>query len=136
MIAVRTQNLEWQEAAYMRILVLDDEPEILAILSKWLSGRGHRPHATADATKALELIGAGAFDAVFLDLMMPQTNGLTFISKIHDLQPRLPVIVISGIDDLRVGVLAAKEKIDAYLTKPIDFEKLTEILNRLSSEGR
>lgn len=120
----------------MRILVLDDEPEILTILSKWLSAGGHQPHATADPTQALELIAAGAFDAVFLDLVMPQVNGLTFISRIHHLQPGLPVIVISGIDDLRVGVLAAQEQIDSYVTKPIDFEKLAEILERLSREGR
>ncbi len=115
----------------MRILVLDDEPEILEIVSKWLSARGHQPHATANATHALKLVGAGAFDAVLLDLIMPQTNGLNLISKIHELKPGLPVIVMSVIDDLRIGVIAAKEQIEAYVTKPIDFEKLAEILHNL-----
>ena len=120
----------------MRILVLDDEPEILTIVSKWLSASGHEPHATTDPARAMQFIGAGRFDAVFLDLVMPQVNGLTFISKIHQLQPGLPVIVISAIDDLRVGVLAAKEDIHAYLTKPIDFQKLDEILTRLAGQAR
>ena len=120
----------------MRILILDDEPDILTILSKWLTTGGHQPYATGNPAKALELIAAGAFDAVFLDLVMPQVNGLTFISKIHNLQPDLPVIVISGIDDLRVGVAAAQEQIDAYVTKPIDFEKLAGILKRLGSGGQ
>jgi DNA-binding NtrC family response regulator len=120
----------------MRILVLDDEPDILTILSKWLTTHGHQAHATSDPTRALELLTAGAFDAVFLDLIMPQVNGLTFISKIHDLQPGLPIIVISGIDNPRVGVLAAQEQIDSYVTKPIDFGKLAQILERLSSSGQ
>jgi two-component system, NtrC family, response regulator AtoC len=117
----------------MRILVLDDEPDILTILSKWLTTHGHQPHATSNATQALELISRGSFDAVFLDLVMPQVNGLTFISKIHSIQPTLPIIVISGIDDTRVGVAAAQEEIDSYVTKPIDFEKLAEILKRLGN---
>jgi DNA-binding NtrC family response regulator len=119
----------------MRILVLDDEPEILTIISKWLTAAGHRPQTTTDPAKALELIGNSPFDAVFLDLVMPQMNGLTFISRIHDLQPRLPVIVISAIDDLRIGVLAAKENIQAYLTKPIDFDRLADILKDLKTQS-
>ena len=119
----------------MRILVLDDEPEILTLVSKWLTGAGHRPQATTDPNKALELIKAQPFDAMFLDLLMPQGNGLTFISKIHNLQPKLPVIVISAVDDLRVGVLAAKENIYAYLTKPIDFDRLAELLNEIREKG-
>jgi DNA-binding NtrC family response regulator len=120
----------------MRILVLDDEPDILTILSKWLTAGGHQAHATSNPTQALELLKAGTFDAVFLDLVMPLVNGLTFISRIHQISPNLPVIVISAIDDLRVGVLAAQEQIDSYVTKPIDFEKLAQILERLSISGR
>jgi DNA-binding NtrC family response regulator len=120
----------------MRILVLDDEPEILTIISKWLTAEGHQPDATTDAAEALDLINSNPFDAVFLDLVMPQVNGLTLISKLHDLQPDLPVIVISAIADLRVGVLAAKENIHAYLTKPIDFDKLAEILKDLGERAR
>jgi DNA-binding NtrC family response regulator len=118
----------------MRILVLDDEPEILNIISKWLSASGHHAHTTTNPAQALEFIKARSFDAVFLDLVMPQVNGLTFISKIHDIQPKLPVVVISAIDDLRVGVLAAKEDIVAYITKPIDFDKLTGILSQIGGK--
>ena len=120
----------------MRILVLDDEPEILTIISKWLSAAGHHAHTTTNPDQALEFLTARQFDAAFLDLVMPQVNGLTFISKIHNIQPKLPVIVISAIDDLRVGVLAAKEDIYAYVTKPIDFDKLTEILNQIAGKSQ
>src|SRR5437870_13656782 len=105
----------------MRILVLDDEPEILTIVSKWLSAAVHQPRATSDPARAMEFIAAAPFDAVFLDLVMPQVNGLTFISKIHQLHPGLPAIVISAINDPRVGALAAKQNIDAYPTTPMDF---------------
>ena len=112
----------------MRILVVDDEPEILTIVSKWLSKAGHQVLTTSDPQKVLEYIEARDFDVVLLDLIMPGSPGLNLITRIHERKPKQSIIVMSVIEDTRVAVLAAQQGIEGYLTKPIDFEKLERLL--------
>ena len=112
----------------MKILVVDDEPEILTVVSKWLSKSGHNVLTTTDPQKALDLIQAADFDVVLLDLIMPGSTGLNLISRIQERKPKQAIIVMSVIEDMRVAVLAAQEGIHGYLTKPIDFEKLDRLL--------
>ena len=115
----------------MKILVVDDEPEILTIISKWLSPSGHEVLTTTDPQKALELAATGSLNVILLDLIMPGSSGINLISRIHERQPKLPIIVMSVIEDPRVAVLAAQEGIEGYLTKPIEFDKLDELLAKL-----
>jgi DNA-binding response OmpR family regulator len=115
----------------MKVLVVDDEPEILSILSTWLTQNGHRVLTTTDPQKALEVAGREELDAVLLDLIMPGSPGINLIPRLRERRPKLPIIVMSAIEDTRVAVLAAQEGIEGYLTKPIDFEKLNEMLVKL-----
>lgn len=62
---------------------------------------------------------------------MPRASGLNLISRMREKKPKLPIIVLSVIEDTRVAVLAAQEGIEGYLTKPIDFEKLDELLRNI-----
>lgn len=112
----------------MKILVVDDEPEILTIVSKWLSKSGHEVFTTGDPQKALDLVQAADFNVVLLDLIMPGSSGLNLISRLRERKPKQPIIVMSVIEDTRVAVLAAQEGIEGYLTKPIDFTKLDQLL--------
>ena len=118
----------------MKILVVDDEPEILTIVSKWLSRAGHQTLTTSDPNKVLELIRTAEFDAVLLDLIMPGSSGINLITRIHELKPKQRIIVMSVIEETRVAVLAAQEGIEGYLTKPIDFPKLEGLLQGLGRE--
>jgi two-component system alkaline phosphatase synthesis response regulator PhoP len=113
----------------MRILIVDDEPEILTIISKWLSRKGHEVLTTSDPQKALDLVESADISVVLLDLIMPGSTGLNTITRIHDRKRKQPIIVMSVIEDMRVAVLAAQEGIEGYLTKPIDFAKLDELLS-------
>jgi len=116
----------------MKVLLVDDEPEILTIVSKWLSRNGHRVLTTTDPQKVLEFIETNDFDVVLLDLIMPGSSGIHLISRIHECKPEQSIIVMSAIEDTRVAVLAAQEGIDAYLTKPIDFGRLDELLREIA----
>jgi two-component system nitrogen regulation response regulator GlnG len=115
----------------MKILIIDDEPEILTILSKWLTRGGHLVLTTSDPQKVLELVQTNNFDIIFLDLIMPGSSGIHLISRIRGLKPSQRIIVLSAIEDTRVAVLAAQEGIEEYLTKPIDFAKLDELIQRI-----
>ena len=112
----------------MRILVVDDEPEILISLSKWLSHNGHNSFKTSTPQRVLDFVQAGEFDAVLLDPLLPGCGGLDLISQIHDRKPKLPIIVMS-FEEARIP--AAQKEIFGYLTKPIDFDKLEELLRRI-----
>jgi two-component system response regulator HydG len=112
----------------MKVLIVDDEPEILTIVSKWLTRRGHQAITSSDPQKVLEYVQASEFDFVLLDLIMPGSSGINLISRIRERKPKQRVIVMSVIEDTRVAVLAAQEGIDSYLTKPIAFEKLDELI--------
>jgi YesN/AraC family two-component response regulator len=78
-----------------------------------------------------EYIQATDFDVVLLDLIMPGSSGLNLIARIHEKKPKQAIIVMSVIEDTRVAVLAAQEGIEGYLTKPIDFDKLDELLRSI-----
>jgi DNA-binding NtrC family response regulator len=115
----------------MKILVVDDEPEILSILSKWLTLAGHRVLTTTDPQKALDVAAREALDVVLLDLIMPGSPGINLITRMRERRPKLRIIIMSVIEDTRVAVLAAQQGIEGYLTKPIDFQKLNEMLENL-----
>jgi DNA-binding NtrC family response regulator len=117
----------------MKLLIVDDEPEILSILTTWLVRKGHQAQTTNDATKVSALLRGGSFDVVLLDLIMPAVSGLNLVSEIKRDHPSLPLIVMSVIEDTRIAVQVAKEGIEGYLTKPIEFENLERILDRLCS---
>jgi len=117
----------------MKILIVDDEPEILTIVSKWLSRKGHVVLTTSDPQKALDLVESADINVVLLDLIMPGSSGLNIITRIHERKKKQAIIVMSVIEDMRVAVLAAQEGIEGYLTKPIDFDKLEELLSGIKS---
>jgi DNA-binding NtrC family response regulator len=118
----------------MNVLIVDDEPEILTIVSKWLSRNGYHVITTSDPQKALELVETTEIDVILLDLLMPGSSGINLISRIKERKETQKIIVMSVIEDMRVAILAAQEGIEGYLTKPIEFEKLEELLNRIKPQ--
>jgi len=118
----------------MRLLLVDDEPDFLQVIGKWLRERGHRPVTTSDARDVMRIIELQDFDLICLDLQMPHIHGLQLIPNIRDRKPELPILVMSGVSDTRIAIEAAKEGIEDYLVKPLDFDKLDAILKRLSPE--
>jgi len=117
----------------MRILLVDDETDILALAGRWLEQQGHRTVAISDSREVLGLMEIESFDLVCLDLLMPYINGLQLISEIHKRQPTCHILIMSGVSDTRIVVEAVKEGVEDYLLKPIDFYKFEAILKRLGT---
>jgi DNA-binding response OmpR family regulator len=119
----------------MRILLVDDEPDFLTTMDQWLRVHGHNPLTTTDSRDVLRMIDLHHFDLVCLDLLMPFIDGLQLIPEIRERKPHCPILVLSGVGDTRIVVAAAKEGIEDYLLKPIDFCKFDAILKRLDPES-
>lgn len=106
------------------ILLVDDDPKVLASLSTLLENFGYRVLKTADPTEALSIIDLEPIDVVLLDLVMPSVDGLTVLRKILEKKPSLPVIMLSGHGTIAKAVEATKIGAFDFLEKPVEIEKI------------
>ena len=79
-----------------KILIVDDDSAVQAILRLLLERAGHSVVAASDGREGLTLFEAGDFDLLFLDIFMPGMDGLEMMRLVHQQQPLVPIIVISG----------------------------------------
>jgi DNA-binding NtrC family response regulator len=120
----------------IRVLLVDDEEEFLASVTKPLGRRGFEVTTAPDGSKALELIGARKFDVVVLDVKMPGMSGDQVFREVKKLRPGLPVIMLTGHGTIQQAFQTSKEGVFEYLAKPCDVEALTEVLRRATQDIR
>jgi CheY-like chemotaxis protein len=82
--------------ALAKILIVDDDNAVQATIKLLLERAGHCVVAASDGREGLAILGAGDFDLLFLDIFMPGMDGLETMRLIHQQQPLVPIIVISG----------------------------------------
>ncbi len=111
----------------MKILIADDDPNILRLHSHMITELGHTPVLASDGEESIRLLSAD-IQAAMLDIRMPKKDGLEVLEHIHRTQPNLPVIMISALHEIETAVAAIKKGAFEYLTKPIDFERLATVL--------
>jgi adenylate cyclase len=104
------------------ILVVEDDAVARATLARGLEQEGHRVTIAVNGRQALDLIRAEPFDAVFLDIVMPEVDGFEVLAQLKaDSGLRhLPVIMVTAIDDVASAVRCIELGADDYLTKPFD----------------
>jgi len=107
----------------LRLLVVDDEPQIRRFLETGLTGRGYKVMTAADGVKALGMIMAERPDLVILDLAMPHLDGVSVLRRVREWSD-VPIIVLSVRDDDRGKVEALDLGADDYLTKPFSMNEL------------
>ena len=117
-----------------RVLLVDDEEEFLDIMSERMRNRGMEVVTASSAKEALEKIENDLFDAIILDLMMPDMNGLETIKAIKEKKPELQVILLSGQATLEKGVEAMKLGALDVVEKPADMETLVEKIKKAESK--
>lgn len=103
-----------------RILWVDDEIELLRSHILLLSERGYSVDTATNGEDAIQLVTDRPFDLVFLDEMMAGMGGLKTLSKIKDIRPQLPVVMITKNEDEGLMEEAIGGKISDYLTKPVN----------------
>ena len=109
-----------------KVLLIDDEQDFLQMLADRMEHRGLKV-ATADSPKTvLEEINLEDFDAVVLDLMMPDMDGLELLPVLLERNPELQVILLTGHASIEKGVQAMKLGALDFLEKPVDFKILCE----------
>jgi two-component system, OmpR family, KDP operon response regulator KdpE len=106
-----------------RIIIVDDEPQILRALRINLQARGYEIHIAADGTEALSVAASIRPDLVILDLGLPDIDGVDVIRKLRIWTP-VPIVVLSGRTDSRDKVAALDAGADDYVTKPFGVDEL------------
>ena len=112
-----------------RILVVDDEEEIRDSLELLMTSEGLVVDAVADAETCLKQIETESYDLVLLDLMLPGRSGLDVQKELKNIDPTLPVIIITAMAVVETAVEAIRSGAYDYVTKPWDNEKLMVSVN-------
>lgn len=111
-------------SAAMQILVIEDEPRILAFLARGLEAEGFRVDGAANGPDGLKQALACPYDAVVLDLLLPGLDGLSVLRELHDQRPDVPVVIVSARSDLPTKLRGFGLGASDYLAKPFALDEL------------
>ena len=119
-----------------RILVVDDEANARSALAELLREEGYAVETAADGFKALPKLEEFAPDIVVTDLKMPGLDGLGLMNKALEYDPELAVVVMTAFGAIDTAVAAMRAGAADYLTKPINFDELTLVIQRAMERRR
>lgn len=110
----------------INILMIDDEPDILEIMSKRLEKRGYHVLTSQSCSGALDILRKSSVDVIILDVMLPHKNGIQCLGEIKRDYPHVAVILLTGHASMQTGIDSLKLGAVDYCLKPISIEDLAE----------
>lgn len=117
----------------MKILIIEDEPELRKVVQSSLEASSHLVEYASDFSSGLRKIEDYSYDCILLDIMLPGGNGLDILREIRKLNPETSVIILSAKDAVDDKVAGLDLGADDYLAKPFH---LTELHSRINSALR
>jgi CheY-like chemotaxis protein len=113
-----------------KVLLVDDDPAVRSLLREMLSQQGYEVVEAEDPGQALKFVRSGTMDIQLLltDLLMPVTSGLTLARALHQFQPNLPVVYMSGKDCQSTEYL---DENSAFVMKPFSSRELMQTIRRV-----
>lgn len=119
-----------------RVLIVDDELQARKLLAAMLGEGGVRCKTAACADEALSILNEEPVEAMLVDLQMPGMSGMELLIKLRPLYPSLAFLMVTGVDDIRVGIEAMRNGADDYLVKPLQLEVVIASLERALKKKR
>ena len=117
-----------------RVLIVDDEQDMCDFLQEAIAPLNCNVKTLQDSESVLETCRAFMPHVVLLDVMMPKLNGLEVLRKIREIDKQVKVIMISGMLDLGLAKEAMAMGAIDYMAKPMDIDKLKEIVKTASED--
>jgi len=111
-----------------RVLVVDDEPQIVAVLADFLAELGYATRSAMTGPEALRLAAEFQPDAVLLDLALPDMRGEVVLQQLRRTNPHLPVIMVTGNDDPELARRSLAQGAFDYVAKPFTLSRLQQVL--------
>jgi len=117
----------------LRVLLVEDEPEVCDIEAEYLRGDGHFVETATDGREGLKRFGDGHFDVVVADRAMPEMNGDQMTEAIKQISPDTPVVLVTGFADMLIDGVDGKHLPDLVMRKPITQTALRQAIARVLS---
>jgi two-component system OmpR family response regulator len=117
----------------MRVLVIEDDAEMASFIQKVLSEAGHDVDTAIDGERGLEMARSVDFDALVVDRMLPEKDGLTLLKEYREAGGTAPALFLSALGDVQNRVQGLKAGADDYLSKPF---APSELAARVEALGR
>ncbi|MBC2714801.1 MAG: response regulator [Desulfobacteraceae bacterium] len=117
-----------------KVLIVDDEQDFLDVISDRLTARDMNVSTASSAKDAIKKIDEESFDAVVLDLMMPEMDGLETLKIMKEKNPDLQVILLTGHATVEKGIEAMKLGAMDLIEKPADLSAIVERIKRAKAE--
>lgn len=112
------------------ILVVDDEEIVLHLVEDTLSDEGYQVTTTPSARQAIQLAAQANFDFILTDIRMPEMNGIELVREIHQINPNIGVIFMTGYANLDTAKQAIKEGAFDYIMKPFELTEIRQAMTR------
>ena len=119
----------------MRILVVEDETKMAALLKRGLQEENYAVDIASTAENAVWLGSGNAYDAVILDIMLPDGSGFAVLRRLREARQWAPVIMLTAKDAVSDRVAGLDGGADDYLTKPFSFDELLARLRAVLRRG-
>ena len=118
------------------ILIVDDDAQLRTSFEKLLTTEGHTVRTAPTGEGGLELIKAGMPDLVIIDVRLPGMDGLTAFQAIHEMEPKLPVIIMTAYGTTDTAIKATKLGAFDYVLKPFDIPEMLSLIDKALEAGR
>jgi len=118
------------------VLIIDDDDKLRKSFEKLLGEEGYGVQSAASGESGLEMIQKGIGDVVVLDMRLPGMNGLETFTAIHEIDPKLPVIMMTAYGTTETAIEATKMGAFDYILKPFDIPEMLSVIDQALEAGR
>jgi two-component system OmpR family response regulator len=127
--------LRWHDESAMRVLIVEDEPKMAALIRRGMRSEGVNADVVGKGEDALAQAGASPYDAIVLDVMLPGMDGFEVCRTMRENGQWTPVLMLTARDAIEDRVRGLDGGADDYLTKPFSFAELMARLRSLARRG-
>ncbi len=113
------------------VLIIDDEPSICESLSDIVAALDYETVSAYDCNEAVINISNKLPDIVFLDIKLPVVDGVTILKLVKLINPKIPVVMMSGVASVDVAKETLTNGAFDYIAKPFTFDRVTEVLRAI-----
>ncbi|WAC13724.1 response regulator transcription factor [Dyadobacter pollutisoli] len=120
----------------MKLLLIEDEPNVISLIQRSLSASGHEITVAMDGQSGLEMALRHIFDIIILDLMIPVINGMEVCRRLRHAQSKTPILMLTALGTTENIVSGLDAGADDYMTKPFKLAELEARLRTLTRRGK
>ena len=116
-----------------KILIVDDDKDIVKIVTTMLEGRGWDVTAAYNGREALDMVNASRPDIILLDIMMPEMNGIEVLKRIKKMDSGVRIVMITAFGDVESYLDSMELGAYEYINKPFETDELLDMIEKISA---